>query len=405
VQKKSPTRKGGRRIRVATGVYRDKYGFGIPIRGKEHRYPLGTPLDELRRDRKELKEAAAIITVQRGILLEDIETYLETIADARKRRDARARLAHWARTPLARLPRGAIRSADIKAQMAAWVEGRGVPDQFAVATVNKCVSVLRAVYRELNDDDDPDPTLRVKKLHVPKQPPRAIAGGYAVVEQILQALPTRGRWVKGTKQRAAASKTTLRLTLEAYTGWPPKQIQQIDPATDIRWGRRQDVVRLRPRRKGRGVAEHWMPVKDPKARAALRAFVKGNATGPFSTSAAYKVWVAACERVRAAQRAENLTRVARGDAPLPVLPHIYPYQLRHTFITHVLRRSKNLAGAQYLAMHADPRQTVLYGEAAVPQLAQQAIDAAPFDGGLLGGARKSRKSGRKQARKDRASAF
>lgn len=292
--------------------------------------------------------------IRRGTLAADVRAYLDTIADKKARVTATGRFKHWLKTPLADKPRGLITPAEIKAQMARWqTDGK-----LATESINKLLTVLRALYRELNGDDDPNPAAKVKKLHVEKQPPQALT--HVLAEAILATMPDRGQAHRGKGNRSNVNLAKVRLTLMVYTGWPPAQMMRVDPKIDIEWGP-PVLVRLRPRRKGRGTAERWMPLT-ARAAAALSVWVEAKAYGPFSTSSVRRSWVRACK----------VYRQQHPDLPL----NLTPYGLRHTFIAETLRASQNLAGTQYLAMHSDPRQTLHYARAAIPEAAQQAIDAA-----------------------------
>ena len=50
-----------------------------------------------------------------------------------------------------------------------------------------------------------------------------------------------------------------------------------------------------------------------------------------------------------------------------------PYDLRHSFLTEVFRRSKNIRAVQELAMHADARMSERYMVGAVPETTKQAV--------------------------------
>jgi site-specific recombinase XerC len=256
------------------------------------------------------------------------------------------------------------------------------PQPLSIETANKCLTVLRALYRELNThDDDPNPAAKVAKLTRSRRPPRAL-DDFATVEAILALMPDRGQAHRGKGNRSTVNKAKLRCALIAYTGWPHTQIANIVPETDIQWGP-PVLVRLQPRRKGKGVAARWMPVT-PKGEAALRAFVAGAAAGAFNRSSVRRAWQRACHAYRERQHDENVQRVLRREPPLPLLPlDVTPYDLRHTFIAHTLAASGgNLAGTQYLALHSDPRQTLHYAEASIPGEAAKAIAAGAVAQGV-----------------------
>lgn len=365
----------------------------VKVNGKTivQQFDLDTPRDEIR---KWLKQQAKLRRrVRRGTLAADVSAYLATIADPRRRVNDAGRLQHWLRTPLANKPRALITSAEIKAAIVSFINEpqprkarkpgtTAEKKPLSIETANKCLTVLRALYRELNEhDDDPNPAAKVKKLAVDEAPPKAIPGGYAVIEAVLAEMPDRGQAHRGKGNRSTINKAKLRNALIAYTGWPQKQIMRIDPAEDILWGP-PVLVRLRPRKKGKGVAERWMQVS-AEGEAALRAFVAGAAQGPFSTSSVRRAWQRACRALREKQIAENLQREARGEPPLPVVTITTPYDLRHTFITAALEQSSNIAGTQYLAMHSDPRQTLRYAKAAIPEEARKVIESMRRRGNSL----------------------
>lgn len=376
-----------RRARIATGIRRHGAGLQAYIRvNGELRtqtfaldHPRESIADWLRRQALQRRH------VRTGTLAADVPRYLATLADPRRRVTDAGRLAHWLRTPLADMPRALITKADLKAQLARFVtepqprarkrKTGPLPDPqpLSIETANKCLTVLRALYRELNThDDDPNPAALVAKLRPDTHAPRALA--YATVEAILALMPDRGEAKRGKGNRSTINKAKLRCALLAYTGWPHTQIARIDPLADIQWGPPL-LVRLRPRRKGKGVAERWMPVT-PKGEGALRAFVDGGAAGSFSRSSVRRAWQRACEVYRRQQHAENVGRILQGQPPLPLLPaNVTPYDLRHTFIAQTLRASGNLAGTQYLAMHSDPKQTLHYAQASIPGEAAKAIAA------------------------------
>jgi len=109
-----------KRVRLATGIYSDAWGVSVIFRGKEQRYPLGTPLDELRRDRRELVDAAGAAPARRGTLAAAVTAYLETIPEGSRRRDVRTMLQHWLDAGLGPLALDAVTPLELRKQLAAW---------------------------------------------------------------------------------------------------------------------------------------------------------------------------------------------------------------------------------------------------------------------------------------------
>ena len=364
----------GRRVRLATAIYEDDSGLAVVVkiagRSHEERFPHGTPLPDLEAVRDRLQgRARAAQRPKPGTLAGDVVDYLTTIADPAKRRHAAILCGHWT-LPHGRLSRFALSPVVIRQQLARWRQTA------AASTCNHRLAALRAVFTTLNGDADPNPTLKVKKLREPDPEPRALS--LAVIERILAAMPDRGKPTgQGRGTRPTVSLSKLRCQVMAYTGLPPAQIARINPATDLHWT--AAVLRVRPRRKGRGTTETWLPLL-PQAIAALRALQAAQGWGAYSTSSVRQSWHRACVVVIQAQR-------AAGETPLPhrietdatgaehIRPLVRPYDLRHSFGSRALALTGNLAGVQRLLLHADPRQTLRYVQGAVPESAQQVIDA------------------------------
>lgn len=357
-------RRGSRRA-LAPCIYQDASGLSVIVqiggRPHERRYPLGTPLPELLEARDRLKRRQALARpAAPGTLLADVLAYLETIAEPRKRAHQQILCAHWV-AAYGHLHRRALTPLVIRQQLAAWQRGGA-----AASSCNHRLSTLRAVWRAVAGPDEADYPRQVRKLPEPPPEPRALS--YALIRRILDAMPDRGRGEKG-QTRATVSLTKLRCTLMAYTGLPPAQIMRIVPETDIDWA--TPALRARPRRKGKGTRETWLPLI-PQAVEALQAMVQAKAFGRYSNDSVGASWHRACCVVIAEQ-------IAAGETPLPhriledgtVRPRVRVYDLRHSFGTLALALSGDKAGVQRLLLHADGRQTDRYTVAAVSERASQ----------------------------------
>ncbi|MCA1604026.1 MAG: hypothetical protein LC775_00735 [Acidobacteria bacterium] len=83
-----------------------------------------------------------------------------------------------------------------------------------------------------------------------------------------------------------------------------------------------------------------------------------------ATSSARRSW----------RRAVATVNRARAEAGRPLLPaRLWRYQLRHSFGTGALR-TKDLAATGHLLLHSDPRQTLRYVKAAIPDGARAIAD-------------------------------
>lgn len=360
----------GQRRALAPNIFEDGSGRSVKVtvdgRTVERRFPPGTPLAELEAERDALKgQQAAARPPAPGTLRADVVAYLRTIDDEAKRKGQQILCAHWV-AGYGHVSRSALTPLVIRQQLAAWRRAGA-----AASSCNHRLSALRAVWRAVADPDEPDYPRQVKKLPEPSPEPRALS--YDVIARILAAMPDRGKPTgagKGT--RPTVSLTKLRLSLMAYTGLPPAQIARIHPETDIDW--KAKALRARPRRKGKGTPETWLPLIPP-AIVALRALVATKTLpGTFSTHAAYKTWLVACVKVIKAQK-------AGGETPLPhvvdedggIHPRVRPYDLRHSFASHALSASGgDLRGVQALLQHATSKQTERYTVAAVPERAASA---------------------------------
>jgi site-specific recombinase XerC len=357
----------GRRIRIATGVYRDGTGLsacvqvGTSDRAKreEKRYPLDSDLTEVQRWQRRTRQrlmARSTPAPPRGSFSSDIDRYLATIADAHTKQYATIHLDAW-REQLGTKPRHAITSVDLKTVLATWQREKSGPSQKiqSASSLNHRLTALRKLYRVLDADDEgaPNPTLRVAKLREPHPAPREIPREF--IDAIFAAIPDRGSAARG-KTRPKVNLTKLRLLVMSTTGLPPKQIAALLPAhltilTSVR-GKTPARLWVTPRRKGQGTTGKWIPLT-PEGLQAVQALFQHGAIGSFSTSAARHVWLRA---IRAAKRV-----YAKDKRDLPILPTpLRPYDLRHSFLTDVYRQSKDRKATQGLGLHADPRTTDRY---------------------------------------------
>lgn len=367
-------RRGARR-RLAPNIYRDDTGLSVIVKiaGKphEHRFPPDTPLETLEGLRDSLTERQQRQARPRAhSLAADARAVLETIADVRSHKDTRRLLAPWVAAHGAH-SRFSLTPLAVRQLLAAWQRAGA-----AASTINKRLSALRLIYRTLNTEDQPDPTRGVKRIREDLPPPKALS--YPVIARILAAMPDHGKPTKGGT-RPPHSLTRRILAVLAYTGLPPAQIARIDPEADIRWA--VPALRARPRRKGRGVGEIWLPLV-PEAVAALEALAEAHGFRAISRHSMIKSWHRACAKVIREQ-------VAAGEAPIPytvtpagaIKPLVSPYILRHSFLTAALASSAgNIKGVQHLAQHADSRTTSRYVQSAIPGLA--ALAAAAFGASL-----------------------
>lgn len=357
-----------RRTRLATGIYRDRYGISVVVRGKEERYPIGTPLETLVADRKLRVRQLPDARTQRGTLAADVAAYLLTLPAGRRREAARSLLGHWLEAGFGTRHRHSLTAVELAQQLAAW------STRFAAGTLRHLRRELGALYRALDGRGGANPVRDVPAIRVRYDEPRAIP--YPLVRAILEALPDRGRPTgegKGTRPRVSLTK--LRLMVMAYTGLTPAMLGQVQ-ARDL------DVagatVFIRPRRKGRGVAGRRKALA-PQAVEAFRALAAAGGLGPFSTRSVAKSWNRAVQKVRAAWEEEH----APDGSAWPLPDDVRPYDLRHSYGTALMRRTRDVKAVADALMHATLAMTPRYLQALVTEQDRAHTDALAADLGDL----------------------
>jgi integrase len=235
-----------------------------------------------------------------------------------------------------------------------WRKVNGVGQWLDVAaplsgsSVNHRLRALSNLWTVLEGRRAYNPVREVPEADEPDEVPRAI--DYDTIRQILAAMYDRGRPEKGVP-RPSHSLAKARACVMAWTGMTPKELSRIQPH-DIHW---HDALIVVPaRRKGRGAPGRIVPL-GPDAITALQAFDRLGAFGRFRSRAVLRAWQLASLAVLGRR-----TRV---------------YDLRHSFVTGVVRATKNLTTAQLLAGHTDPRTTRRYALAAMLPTLQAGIDA------------------------------
>lgn len=219
----------------------------------------------------------------------------------------------------------------------------------SASTVNHRLRALSNLWTVLDGRHAPNPVRdEVPEVDEPADVPRAL--DYHTIRRILDAMSDQGRAPRGEKRRTY-SLAKARARVMAWTGVTPKELALITPP-DVRWDEALLVVPAR--RKGHGAPGRLVPL-GPEAIAALRHFARLDAYGRFRARVVLRAWQQACRIV--------IGRTARL------------YDLRHSFITGVVRATGSMATAQLLAGHTDPRTTRRYATAAVLPLLRAGIDA------------------------------
>ena len=316
------------RVRVAEGVYKDRYGLAatVKVRGvqREMRFPRGTSLRTIRERRDELRARLLALPVgERHTLRHDAGRYLDQVRStltsfSDRRRDLQAWLPAFGhlRTLMLGSHLGAL-----NAQLHEWRR------TLAAVSCNHRRNALTNLVRVLY-------------------------GRRASMELVdlvrFAPAPPRPRWIDRQHitdvlhQLRPGSKTRVRLELMHWTGMRPSQMARLR-TDDFRLDDPIPYVAV-PRGKGGRVAA--VPLV-PEGIAAARAFLDAQAFGPWSRGGVNNTLRAAARRA--------------GRAAFTV------YQIRHSFAAGLRRSGADVADIQDLYGHTHPETTKIY---APPELAK-----------------------------------
>lgn len=382
---------------IGEGIYRDAYGISVIARigsganlrqSPPQRFPLhdadGIPyskknnselikcrlrlLEDLRRQRATEGRVSETLGAAIDAFLKDRPVTKGT--DSRKHDDYRYLLAHWRTSPLAAIPVAALPRKLIREQLRAWTDAGSAP-----STVNSRRQALAAVLRVALAESDDDDVVILPTDKIPYVRPRELqARGIEIpiLLRIIATLPDHGRATKGQK-RPRVNLTKVRLRVMAWTGLAHMSLTRLERRfVNFREGR----IYLPPRKKGKGVAGVWVDAL-PQAIDALRAYdAAGLWRQSFSRSSMWKCWQRAVKNARGA-----LEREAEKTGDRTMLDHFLicvpercrPYDVRHSFLTDVLRKTGDMRATQELAQHRDIKTTERYTKGAVPERVATAI--------------------------------
>lgn len=312
--------KGIRRTASGWQVYTKKGG-----RWRSKHFPPDTPEATLRREYAKLDARATLNqdtpkVIDGNTLADDVARYLDAIAGMTTFTDRAYRIRQWRDALGHDLTRQEITPLMIRRQLERWrADGK------AAGTLNLYRTALMHFFT-VTDPEGPNPVKRVPRYREIPPPLR---------------LPTIAQAKKAIERLSPHGKSRARLLVLLWTGWPPSQLMRIT-AADLNL--KKQMTRLPARHKGAGVAASWKPLL-PQAVAALKAFHKLDAYGPFSTHSLLKRLHEACTRAK-------------------VKP-FRTYDLRHLFLTTIATIAKDDRLVAELAQHSDIRQTRRYTEQSV----------------------------------------
>lgn len=262
----------GTRKTLFRGCYEDATGISIVIpvsgRPKEFRFPSGTPLAQLMKERGELLEqyASTLYVARRTprTLREDIAEYLSLSKHLVGLDTVKAHLGAWA-VRYGSKKRSAITRKDLLAARSRWIE-EGVKPK----TINNRVSALRALYRALDG-----PQRQTPADHLPPIPVHRVPAISVDVQTILDV----DRQLREHERRGwlRSSKTRARFRVLASTGVRPSELMRAQPL-DVDLKRRVWTVR-----DGKGGFRPGIFLTDDMI-AAWESFIAADAWGPFEHS-------------------------------------------------------------------------------------------------------------------------
>lgn len=317
----------GKRTRVATGVYRDAYGYAITskVHGeqKERRYAPESDLDRLIAARANwiVERKSGETPEPKTPYWDAAKAYLKTLPENTKRYQNATNDLHCWRPTFHGLHIRAITAAMIQQQLATW------QPQFKPSTLNKRRQELKNLFDFLGGSN---PLATVPKLRERYDDARGVAP--AIVEAVF------------AEMRETQTKICLRVMYE--TSLPPVDLTRIREASFLP---RKKTIYVPERQKGAGAPALTMTLTTAGV-AALKAFFAAGLEGKtFSSGTMWRDFSAAIAKARAAWK---------GVWPAPA--NFHPYDLRHSRLTEALRRSKNLQGVQQLARHKRIETTMRY---------------------------------------------
>lgn len=385
-----------RETKVVPSIYRTPYGWRVyvrrpdPLTGRSakraFRFPPETTIEDLEyfRDRYKLEsrklrrkaaeEAQAEKEELAGTLREAAAEYLElaTVKAMPSYKDRVRDVNLWV-AALGDRQVDALTTRDVDEQLQEWID-----EEFAASTVNHRRTALMHLFTALRGRAAANPVRAARVFDEPELEPRGLP--YDLVVRILDAVPSA--WVHSAKPTAKVLvvKTRIRLEVMAWTGMRPAQLMRLERHHvnfKEHWyltPRSKKGARFRTPRHPRPIVRKPMSAD---AEAALTRFFEHKCEGKFSTSSARRLFARAVRHVeQELQKGDPTFRMPRG---------IKPYDLRHSFGTEMLRRTKSLETVAELLDHSGTRMTRRYALGAIPDVLKDAVQQ--FEQATTAGAR------------------
>lgn len=309
----------------------------VQVHGHTHHlsWPITATIAERREWVEQQKRDGKIVGPKRGSFAADVTDYLSRMVAIRSYDQFAAYLEDWMKALGRDRPRRGITPQEIDQTMQQW-ERDGVNPP----TLRKRRTAFMSLWNRLDGKDAPNPLRSARVPQAAKPEARAIP--YPTIIRIMEALPERT-----AKQRARKR----RLVVIAFTGIPPGMLASVTPA-DLNL--KAKTVRLRPRRKGRGVEARTLPLI-PDGVAAFNAFHLAGDYGPF--------------------REDDLNRAFKQAASSIGVHGVTVYDLRHSFATALYLETKDLDTVARFLQHSSIALTQRYAKAALGDVDKAAAAA------------------------------
>jgi integrase len=326
---------------------------GFPLHSK--RFPANTEL-QVMKDWRELTRAKLLVRRDQkiaalpasGSFRADVVRYLPAVAAMPTYAERVREMNVW-KAVFGDQPSLEIASVQVQTMRDQWLtvgprwvqrKGKGrilVDKPLSASAVNHRLRALSNFFTVLYPKAD-NPVKTVDEPDEGQGVPRSVP--YKVVRQVITAMTDQGRAPKKGMLREDFSAAKVRARCLAWSGITPKELARLTKS-DNRW--KENLIVVTPRKKGRGAPGRLVPLTK-EGRAAFREFDRRNLYGPFNVGVVNRALALACK--------------AAG------LPKITCYTFRHSFITGVVRATRNLKLGGLLAGHKDERTTRRYWLAA-----------------------------------------
>jgi integrase len=324
----------GRRIRVATGIYRDASGYAVIYReaGRpvEKRYPLDTPIARLKTIRAHAIDAAPPM-VKAGRFVRDAVRFLAGRKSLASFKSDRAHLRPWIHRFVLK-SRFAITREMVREALQHWHR-----DGYSPRELRHRWRILSQCFDAFEDDYNPCRKIPLPKI--PKTRPRSV--GASLIREV--ALNLRKHEMDGIG-RLRDAKTRARFLVLATTGQRPAQLRRAKPA-DVDLERR--IWFVDP---AKGDAGTVIYLNDDML-AAWQLFIEARAWGPFNQRSFVKT-------------------LHRNGWP----KGIRPYVLRHTVGLALSEAGVDLVDIQAHMGHTSPATTQRFYVPGVPARLKAASD-------------------------------